>query len=213
MARINILEMLNGKWGDGTRPKDLYNLYISNEPMKYIGHILDGLKGEKRKVQSGCAELASLLSKDKPELLYPHIDFFIQNLTAKTPVLRWEAVCTLGNLAKVDEKEKIRTAVDTIIGFLNDKSIVLQGHSVRALVNIVSKFPDLAPRILENLLGSADMFPGNRIGFIVEAMAAFVGFEELAPKVRDFVEFQIVSEISSMSKKARKILNLFEKHV
>lgn len=211
MVKVNILDILNGKWEDGTRPKDLYNLYISKEPMQYIGFILVGLEGDKRKVQSGCAELASLLSEDIPELLYPHIDFFIQNLAAKAPVLRWEAVCTLGNLAKVDEKEKIRNSVETIIEFLNDKSIVLQGHSVSALVKIVSKFPDLAPKILENLLGSADMFPGNRIGFIVEAMAAFVGFEELVPKARDFDEFHIVSEISSVSKKARKVLNLFEK--
>ena len=152
MVKVNIFKILDGKWEDGTRPKDLYNLYISKEPMQYIGFILAGLEGDKRKVQSGCAELASLLSEDKPELLYPHIDFFIQNLTSKAPVLRWEAVCTLGNLAKVDENEKIRTSVDTVIGFLNDKSIVLQGHSVRALVKIVSKFPDLAPKILENLL-------------------------------------------------------------
>jgi len=67
----NILELLDGKWTDGTRPKDLYNIYVSKNPLDYIEKIIAGLTSEKRKVQSGCSELASLLSEHKPELVYP----------------------------------------------------------------------------------------------------------------------------------------------
>jgi hypothetical protein len=102
----DIFELLNGKWDDGTRPKDIYELYISKNPEEYVEKIIEGLQSDTRKVQSGCAELASLLSEHNPELLYSHIDLFLKNLDAKAPVLRWEAVCTLGNLASVDKKKK-----------------------------------------------------------------------------------------------------------
>jgi hypothetical protein len=59
-----------------------------------------------RIVQSGSAELVSLLSEDRPDLIVPYFDIFIRNLKAKDPILRWETVCTLGNLVGVDEKKK-----------------------------------------------------------------------------------------------------------
>ena len=135
---MNILELLDGKWTDGTRPKDIYELYISKNPSDYVKAIIEGLSSEKRKVQSGSAELASLLSKNNPELIYPHINLFIDNLDAEAPVLRWEAVCTLGNLTKADKNRIIPAYIDHIVPFLSNKSIILQGHSVRALSKIAA---------------------------------------------------------------------------
>ena len=186
---VNILELLDGKWTDGTRPKDIYNLYVSKAPEKYVKTIIQGLSLEKRKVQSGCAELASLLSEDNPELVYPHIDLFLTNLTeAKAPVLRWEAVCTLGNLASVDKNKQIPSYIPQIVPFLNNKSIVLQGHSVRALAKIAKAFPDKAPEILDILVNSKENFPDNRIGFVIEAMELLIQNSQLKQKIIEFVE-------------------------
>jgi hypothetical protein len=126
----NILELLDGKWTDGTRPKNIYELYISKNPADYTEKVIAGLNSEKRKVQSGCAEIASLLSEHKPEMLYPYIELFVSNLEVKAPVLRWEAVCTLGNLASVDKNRLTPTYIGQIGSFLSDKSIVLQGHTI-----------------------------------------------------------------------------------
>ena len=73
-------------------------------------------------------ELTSLLSEDKPELLYPHVDLFVANLKSKEKMICWEAVCTLGNLARVDKADVVSKQIKTMVGFLTDKSIVLQGH-------------------------------------------------------------------------------------
>ncbi|MHA1936201.1 MAG: hypothetical protein ACW97A_13065, partial [Candidatus Thorarchaeota archaeon] len=168
----NIHEILRGKWGDGTRPKDLYGIYISNDPSQYLKVIVEGLSSNERRIQSGCAEIASLLSEDKPEVLYPHVEIFLENLNARPPVLRWEAVCTLGNLIRVDKKHKIPQEIDKIMNFLADSSIVLQGHSVRALVKIARARPEFASEILDSLVFSEKLFPKGRVGFLVEAMAA-----------------------------------------
>jgi hypothetical protein len=202
----NILEILDGKWTDGTRPKDLYKLYISKNPIEYVETIIVGLHSEKRKVQSGCAELASLLSEDKPEILYPHIELFLSNLKVKMAVLRWEALCTLGNLASVDKNRLLPNYINQIVSFLDNKSIVLQGHAIQALSKIAKAFPDKASKILEELLNSKEYFPGNRIGFIIEAMEFFLPNEDLRLKIRVFVEPYAVSKIKVVEKKAKKIL-------
>jgi hypothetical protein len=121
----NILELLDGKWTDGTRPKDIYELYVSKNPKDYIQTIVAGLHSKKRKVQSGSAELAALVSEHKPEILYPYIELFVSNLDAKAPVLRWETVCSLGNLASVDKNSLTPAHINQMASFLSDKSIVL----------------------------------------------------------------------------------------
>lgn len=207
----NILELLDGKWTDGTRPKDIYNLYVSKSPKKYVKTIIQGLSSEKRKVQSGCAELASLLSEDNPELVYPHIDLFLTNITeAKAPVLRWEAVCTLGNLASVDKNKQIPSYIPQIVQFLNNKSIVLQGHTVRALAKIAKAFPDKAPEILDILVNSKENFPENRIGFVIEAMELLIQNSQLKKKIIEFVEPYTKSNIKVVAKKAIKVLKKIE---
>jgi hypothetical protein len=204
----DIFKLLEGKWEDGTRPKDVYDLYISKAPEEYIDTIIEGLQSDTRKIQSGCAELASILSELNPELLYSHIDLFLKNLDAKAPVLRWEAVCTLGNLASVDNKKIIPKHLDEIAAHLAVKSIVLQGHTVRALAKIAKENPGVAKNILDLLLASKKLFPGNRIGFLVEAMGAFMGNKTLAPIAGKFAKAFVKSEIKAVAKKAKRVMKL-----
>ena len=201
---VDILGILSGKWEDGTRPKDVYKLYVSKEPADYVMAIVEGLSSTERRVQNGSAEVASYLSETNPEMLYPHLQLFLRNLKAKEPVIRWEAVCTLGNLASVDSEEVIPGYIDAIMPYLEDKSIVLQGHTVRALAKIAKVFPDTAPGILESLIGVIDYYPGNRVGFIVEAMEFFKDYENLQPKVKEFVEPYIDSDMKVVARKARR---------
>ncbi len=205
---MDILAVLDGKWEEGTRPKDLYSEHISKNPSRYLNTILEGLQSEKKKVQSGCAELASFLSEDRPELLYPHVDLFATNLEAKAPVLRWEAVCTLGNLVQVDRKGITAEYIEKISEFLHDRSIVLQGHSIRSLGKMAKKFPNRAPEILSSLIGTAENLPGNRVGFLVEEMISFEDNPELREKAREFAESYIASDINVVSKKAKKAVRI-----
>ena len=203
---IDILKVLNGKWEDGTRPKDIYKMYVVESPEKYINIIVEGLGSPQRKVQSGCAELASLLSEDRPELLYHYLQLFLDNLGAKKPVLKWEAVCTLGNFAAVDEQGKILEYIDVIKPFLKDKSIVLQGHTVRALAKIAKASPKSSEDILETLINVKVHFPKNRVGFIIDVMMYFDDYEELRPKIREFVEPYLESDVKVVARKAKKAL-------
>ena len=202
----DIHRLLVGKWEDGTRPKDVYALYVSKEPEAYLDTVIHGIESPEARVRSGCTELASFLAEDHPTLIYPFVDLFLNNLDSKEPVVRWEAVCTLGNLEVADKQHKIPPAIKRILPNLRHESIVLQVHSVRALSKIARANPERGAEILDALIGAADAFPGNRVGFIIEAMEYFVEAKPLLPKVRAFVESHLKSDVSVVVAKAKKML-------
>ena len=201
----DILKLLEGKWEPGTRPANLYERLVLPRPAAYVDVVLQGLASKNKRVQGGCAELASRLSADHPELLYPHIGVFTRNLHAKAPILRWEAVCTIGNLAAVDEKI-IPHEVDAMKALLSDKSIVLQGHAVRALEKVAARHKKLAPGILSALIDAAPHFPGSRVGYIVEATLSFTASAALVPAIRRFVEPYAKSAHAPVVRKAKRVL-------
>jgi hypothetical protein len=168
--------------------------------------LIKGLDNDKKRIQSGSAELVSLLSEEHPDLLASYIDKFIENLDAKTPVLRWEAVCTLGNLARVDEKKKIQSVLPKMYPLLEHKSIVLANHTVQALAKIAEQYQEKAEEILDELVKNAPLFKKTTVGFIIEAVARFENYDELVPKVKDFVEPYLESEMRVVTQKAKRTM-------
>ncbi len=206
MKPDEIHETLAGKWDDGTRPKDIYALYISKNSKPFIKIIINGLSSDTRRVQSGCAELASFVSEFHPELVNPYVDIFIENVEAKEKVLRWEAVCTLGNLASIDTDEKIISQIDRITNHLVDDSIVLQGHTAKALAKIAKANPGAAPGIVDRIISSAPYFESSRVGFVIEALATLGDIEKVRPQISKFVESYLDSDVKVVARKAKKAL-------
>jgi len=206
MTPDTLLGTLAGKWEDGTRPKDLFASYVSKDPHGYLPAILEGLKSKSRRVQGGSAEIASLLSEVHPDHFAPHIDTFLANLEAKAPILRWEAVCTVGNLATVDSSHKIPSHLETILAHLSSESIVLQGHAVRTLAKIADAFPSVADRVFQRLIASESHFPGSRIGFMIDVMPLLGAHSQLREPAMRFAEKWTASDVKVVASKARKAL-------
>ena len=203
---MDLYETLRGKWGDGTRPKDLYEAYISIEPERYLDLLISGLDSDERRVQTGSSELVALLSEEHPEMLAQNIDKFIGNLGVKEPVLRWEATCTLGNLAVVDSEKKIPTVLNVLYPFLEHKSIVLANHTVQALSKIAVHNPEKAEEILDKLIEKSPLFKKTTVGFIIEALSRYMEYDELHPKIKTFVEPFLESEMKVVATKAKRTL-------
>jgi hypothetical protein len=172
--------------------------------------LIQGLDSDKKRVQSGSAELVSLLSEDHPNLLAPYFDKFIGNLEAKAPVLKWEASCTLGNLAKVDEEKKILSALPMMYLLLENKSIVLANHTAQALAKIAEYNKEKAEEILDKLIEKSPLFKKTTVGFIIEAVVRFKDYDELVPKVKEFVEPYLESDMKVVAQKAKRTIKLLE---
>jgi hypothetical protein len=207
-SNIDISKALRGKWEDGTRPKDLYTGHIFKNPEAYVETLIQGLDSDEKRVQSGYAELVSLLSEDRPDLFIPYFDIFVGNLEAKAPILRWEAVCTLGNLAKVDEEKRILPLLPRMYPLLEHKSIVLANHTVQALAKIAEHNQVKAEEILDKLIENSPLFEKTTVGFIIEAVVRFKDYDELVPKVKKFVEPYLESDMKVVAMKARRTMKI-----
>lgn len=205
-APEEILSLLEGKWENGTRPKDLHATRIAKEPEAYVDVLLAGLRAKDKKTQNGCAELISLTAETRPDLFYSHLALLAKNLDAKEPILRWEAACQIGCVAAVDKAGKTIAYIDALKSVLNHKSIVLQGHAVRALAKIGKAHPKVANDVLEALFAAAEHYPGNRVGFLVEAAELLIEIKGLGPRIRELVTPYSTSDVAVVAKKANRVL-------
>lgn len=168
--------------------------------------LIRGLDSDEKRVQSGSAELMALLSEEHPDLVAPFIDKFIRNLEAREPVLRWEAVCTLGNLARVDKEKKVLSVLPQLYPLLSHESIVLANHTVQALAKIAEYHHEKAEEILNHLVKAAPLFKKTTVGFIIEAVTRFKDIDELVPEVQEFVTPYLMSDMKVVAQKAKKTL-------
>lgn len=201
---VDIVEALSGTWEDGTRPADLYAAHVCRDPESYVPVILDCLRTCAGKPRSGCAELASRVSADRPDILWPERALFVTNLDSDAPVVRWEAACVLGNLASVDRDGELRATIPALERLLDETSIVLQGHAARALAKMASAYPKEARGILEALTGAERNFPGSRVGILVETMPAFGADPDLRAQARRFAERFLDHDVKAVQSKARR---------
>jgi hypothetical protein len=165
-----------------------------------------GLGSDERRVQNGCAELLSLLSADEPRLLRPHVGTFLEGLESGAEMVRWEAVCTLGNIAEGLDRKDASVATSRIQNFLSDPSVVLKGHSVQALSKIALHHPQRAQSIFGSILAVRDQFPGRRIGVVLECCTNFATSDSMRRRVRDFATEHRDSEHAVVARKARRAL-------
>lgn len=93
-----------------------------------------------------------------------------------------------------------------MVPFLADKSIVLQGRTIKALSKIAKQDSDHVPFIFQSLIQSAGYLPGNRIGFLIEFMEYFKDDQNLNKPAQKFVQQCIDNELNVVARKAMKPL-------
>jgi len=82
---------------------------IARKAMKnpdLVPELLDGLNAERARIKYGCEKVLRIIGEEKPELLYPHFNVFVKLLDGDKNFLKWGAIITIANLARVDSKKK-----------------------------------------------------------------------------------------------------------
>jgi len=179
--------------------------------------LLEGTHSPKAVVRYGCAKVLMDLSAEYPERLYAHMDSFIGLLDSEYRILTWNALAILANLAKVDEKEKLDSALEKYYSFLNSDYMVTVANTVGNSGKIALAKPYLIPRItsgllkIENISVTSHLTEECRRVIAEKAIMAFdLFFEKLEEKekkrVIGFVERQLTSSRRSLSTKAATFL-------
>jgi hypothetical protein len=114
--------------------------------------IMDGVSSPKATVRYGCASVLMELSRDHPEKLYQHMDYFEALLDSRYRILTWNALAILANLAKVDVDRRFDAVFTKYYSLLNDEYMVTVANVVGNSGKIALAKPYLAQKIADELL-------------------------------------------------------------
>lgn len=130
--------------------KDIAKKVVKNPQL--IPTLLNLVSSDITRVKFRSIKVLSIVSGKDPEMLYSHIDFFIELLDNDNKVIMWNAMDIIANLTAVDSQERIKEIFEKFYDFLSDESMVTAGHVVDNSWKIAKAKPEYQNKIICKLL-------------------------------------------------------------
>ena len=180
-----------------------------------IPSLLAGVASPRASVRFRSSKALMLQAEESPELLYPHIDFFLKLLDSPNSILRWNATCTLARLAPVDRANKLEAALDKYLSPIPGPQMIGAAAAMHGAAAIALAKPHLADRLARAILGvrravyEREECRNVAIGHAIESLELF--FEGIGdkPAVLRFVSAQ---RDNPRPATGRKALHFLAKH-
>ena len=177
--------------------------------------VLNGTSSSKAAIRYGCAKVLVDLSDEKPDKLYPHMDFFVKLLDSDYRILTWNAMAIIANLTKVDTENVFDSIFDKYYRFINDEYMVTVANVVGNSGKIALAKPYLVQKItremlkVENIHTSPHLTEECKMVIAENAIKSFDTFFHLVQDknpVLSFVKRQLASTRKTLRTKAEHFL-------
>ena len=139
------------KLGDKSITKDQL-LEKVKQNYDLIPELLNGISSSKPTIRYGCSKILMDISEEKPEKLYPNMDFFINLLESKYRILTWNAIIIIANLTKIDKENKFDSIFEKYYSFLENDYMITVTNVIDNSGKIALAKPHLAQKITDKLL-------------------------------------------------------------
>ncbi|MEO8595300.1 MAG: hypothetical protein ABI759_18405 [Candidatus Solibacter sp.] len=179
---------------------------------EWVAEAMIGLRSSRGAARLDSSKALRMLSEREPELLYPHFDSFAALLDQENLVLRWNALLTLANLARVDEQAKIERILDRYLSDVWGSSMITAANAIRGAVIIATAIPALIPRVLpaimrvEEAVYTTAEYRNVAIGHALDGLAALAPLVDDARPLRLFAARQLGNRRLATSARARRFL-------
>ena len=184
-------------------------LTMVKKQKELIPVLLTGVSSPKPAVRYGCAKVLMDLSEEKPELLYPQMDFFRHLLTSKHRILTWNAIITIANLTRVDQEKKFDAMFEEYYRLLDDPYMVTVANVVGNSGKIAKAKPYLTTPIVEKLLRVEVLATTPHLSAEckqVIAEHAIRAFDQFFPQIEQ--KEKVLSFVKKQLKNKRKTLRI-----
>ena len=174
--------------------------------------VFDGLESKTARIKYGCDKVLRILSETQPELVYPSMDFFLQNLDHEDSFLRWGAIAIVANLAAVDIENKFEPYFEKYFALIPGPTLAGAANTIKASVAIVAAKTDLADRIaqeilkVENATYKTAHCRDMAIGYAVVAFGEFYHLLQNKGVVEAFAKRALKNKRAATHKKAEKFI-------
>lgn len=151
------------------------------------------------------------ISVERPELLYPHWNYFADMLDREKTHSKYIAIYLIASLTRVDTESKFEKIFDRYYDLLNDKSIIPSAHVARNSGKIVKAKPELEAKITGKLLsidGTHHKLSHKELikSEAIEAFNEYFGEARDKKKIMEFVKGQLESKSPKTRKNASEFL-------
>ena len=209
MEEIDILEELENK---ENKPEDYVEHVMNN--LKLIPTIIGGMQSSRARVRFGSAKMLRIISEKDPQLLYPHMNFFIDLLESENNILRWITIDVIGNLSNVDTKKKFDEIFNRYYALLSNEGMVTVAHIVDNSGKIALAKPYLRDEITKNLLELENISRNEEcknilLGKAILSFGMYYDQVDNKDEIISFVKRQLTNPRNSTKKKAEKFLKRF----
>jgi len=185
-----------------------------------IPDLLEGLNAKEANIKYGSEKVLRLVGEERPELLYPHFDRFVELLDGENKFMKWGGIMTIANLAIVDSEKRIEQIFDRYFAPISGPVMVTAANIIGGAARIAKAKPALTERIAAEILkvetvkylmhGKPSPECSNVVcGRAVETFTEIYDQIHEKKRVRDFVERQLRSSRPAVRKKAEEF---FSKH-
>ncbi|MFC1900415.1 hypothetical protein ACFLYN_02365 [Chloroflexota bacterium] len=184
---------------------------------RLLSEILEGLKNRNETIRYNCHKVLMAISRERGEVLYPHWDYFVEQLDSSNTYHRLSSVSLLAVLAAVDKENKFDELFDKYFGLLGDKGTVLAMYVARNAGKIAVAKLHLCEEITDRLLDIDSVYRGKQLELtkssIIEAFDEFYDESESKDRIIEFVSKQLDSESPKTRKAAKAFLNKWSQPV
>jgi len=185
---------------------------------KFLLELIGHLKSKKETIRHNSSKALNLISKENPEILYSHWDFFFSLLDGDNTYWKCSGILLIANLTRVDSENKFEKMFEKFYSLLNDKkSFIPAAYLARSSGTIARAKPNLRAKITKKLLSIDETHhhPQRRDLVKSDVIQAFDEYFEEAEDKRKIVEFvkgQLKCDSPKTRKTAAKFLQRWEKY-
>ena len=176
-----------------------------------ITQYIDGLLSKNETYRYNCFKVLNIVSEKKPDLLYPHWDFFEDHLKSNNSYHKISAVIIIANLTSVDGEGKFEKIFDEFYNNLQGEKTITPIYVLKSSGKIVNLKPHLEEKITNILLDIEKIHTGKQIELVksavIESFSEYFRNVKNKNKIIDFVKNQLSSQSPKTRKAAKKFLN------
>jgi hypothetical protein len=191
------------------------------EDTNYLPELISGLQASEARIKYGSNKVLIIISEKNPAVLYPKLDFFINQLDNENNFLKWGAIEIIANLCRVDSAHHFENIFAKYISPIHGHHMITAANTIKAASKIAGIKHNLAEKIAQEILNveNADYETTECNNIVIGQAIATLNnlFPQLKSKrpVFEFVQRQLKNKRPATRKKAetfiRKNQKLFNK--
>jgi len=117
-----------------------------------LPELFAGLKASEARIKYGSNKVLMIISEKNPSVLYPKLDFFINQLDSENNFLKWGAIDIIANLCQVDSVHRFENAFNKYFSPIRQHRMITAANTIKAATKIATNKHHLTEKISEEIL-------------------------------------------------------------